>query len=290
MEKLQQPNGKKARLESPGVEVKQEVQEEGQSSGGGAATVAVEVAAPRVEVVVNVDKALLHCSLCAVTFKPPISQFQSKCYSCFQDGAYSRNKPLEDVVGSLRVPCTYDVCGCRAYVAYHNASEHKRECPWAPFACAEPGCAFAGSPPMLRDHLRDAHAWPVEKVRYSHPYDLRLPESQPRRLLYAEEDDGRVFLVSVGAHGGARHGAGVACVSAAAAAGPEYFCKMWAIGNPSPATGRVEFAMVEADVPSISSVPGDAATYAAPLSVPRSMLHGESMEMHLRLRIEKATK
>nr|TKW13180.1 hypothetical protein SEVIR_5G082301v2 [Setaria viridis] len=99
MEKLQQPNGKKARLESPGVEVKQEVQEEGQSSGGGAATVAVEVAAPRVEVVVNVDKALLHCSLCAVTFKPPISQFQVR----FTGRHYSQDPMLIPAFSSARL-------------------------------------------------------------------------------------------------------------------------------------------------------------------------------------------
>jgi E3 ubiquitin-protein ligase SIAH1 len=77
---------------------------------------------------------------------------------------------------------------------------------------------------------------------------------------------------------------------ATAAEGPEYFCKMWTTGNPSPATGRAEFAMVEAHVPSISSVHGDAAADEALLSVPRSMLHGESLEMHLCLRIEKAAK
>jgi E3 ubiquitin-protein ligase SIAH1 len=139
---------------------------------------------------------------------------------------------------------------------------------------------------MLRDHLRDAHAWPVDKIRYGRPHNVCLSESQPRRLLEldAEEDDGRVFFVSVGARG-----ATVACVRTAAAAGPQFSCKMWATGNPGPATGRVEMAIVEADVPSISSVPGDAAARdAVPLLVPRRMLHGASMEMHLSVRIEKA--
>ncbi|CAO2185419.1 unnamed protein product [Urochloa humidicola] len=265
--------------------MKQEVLEEVHPSGGAAATVTVEVAAPKVEeLVVRIDKAKLHCPRCAAPLKPPIFQFQceadhvacsachgllpkSKCYSCSQDGAYIRNTTLEDVVGWHKVACPYDIYGCQAYVTYHAASDHQRECPWAPCRCsAEPGCGFVGSPPMLRDHLRDAHAWPVDKLRYGAPCHLRLPASQPRRLLDAADDDGRVFLVSVGA----RHGAALACVSAATAAWPQYICKMWASGNPGPATGRVQVATAEADVPSISSVPADAdaAADAAPLSVP----------------------
>ncbi|RLN23811.1 hypothetical protein C2845_PM07G02550 [Panicum miliaceum] len=320
-------------VESPSVPVKQEVAEQGHSSGGASAmvAVAVEVTAPREELVLRIDKAKIHCPRCTVTLKPPIFQFQvclfsfhcyqqrhphiryfscvlmgeflqceaghlacsdchehlpkNKCYSCFLDGTYIRVPALEDHLLSARIPCPFGVHGCRAYVAYCEAGDHQRECPWAPCRCAEPGCTFVGSPPMLRDHLKDAHAWPVDKVRYGRAHSLRLPESQPRRrLLDAEEDDGRVFVVSVGARG-----ATVACVRAAAAR-PQYFCKMWATGNPGPATGRVEVAMVDADVRSISSVPGDAPADAVPLPVPRSMLHGAAMEMHLCVRIDKAPK
>ncbi|CAO2204868.1 unnamed protein product [Urochloa humidicola] len=194
------------------------------------------------------------------------------------------------MVQSIRIQCPNVAYGCGSYVAYHAAGDHRRSCPHAPCGCTEPGCGFLGSPPALRDHLRDAHAWPVDKLRYGAPCHLRLPASRPRRLLDAADDDGRVFLVSVGAHGGggARHAAAVACVRAAAA-GTQYSCKMWATGNAGAATGRVEIAMAEAEVPSISSVPGDAdaAADAAPLSVRRSMLHGESMEMDLSVRIEK---
>lgn len=211
---------------------------------------------------------------------------RNKCYLCFQDGANIRAPAVESYLLSDRILCPFDVYGCRFYVAYCEAGDHQRECPWAPCRCAEPGCFFVGSPPMLRDHLRDAHAWPVDKVRYGRSRNLRLPESQPRRLLDAE-DDGRVFLVFLGARG-----ATVACVraAAAAAAGPQYSCKMWATGNPGLATGRVEIAIVESDVPSISSVPGDASANAVPLPVPRRMLHGTSMEMHLSVSIHKEPK
>ncbi|CAO2185417.1 unnamed protein product [Urochloa humidicola] len=307
MEKVQQPTSKKARVESPIVGVKQELPEGEQPSGGAGAMVAMEVPAPIVEEhVVSVDKDKLHCPRCTLPLKPPIFQFhceaghvacstchgllpKNKCYSCHQDGAYGRSVVLEGIVRSARIKCPYHAYGCRSYATYNAAGEHQRECPWAPCSCAVPGCGFLGSPPMLRDHLRDAHAWPVDKVRYGRAHNLLLPESQPRRLLDAE-DDGRVFLVSAGAHG-ERHGAAVSCVrasTAAAAAGPRYYCKMWATGNLDPETGRVEVAAVETGVPSISSVPGGAAPAVAPLSVLRTMLHGESMEMHLSVKIGKA--
>ena len=86
MEKLQQqPNGKKARVETPSVPVKQEVAQEGPSSGGASAVVAMEVAAPRVELVVRIDKAKLHCPCCSVPLKIPIFQFQvCLCFHCYQ--------------------------------------------------------------------------------------------------------------------------------------------------------------------------------------------------------------
>ncbi|CAO2198750.1 unnamed protein product [Urochloa humidicola] len=271
--------------------------------------VAMEVAAPIVEVAVRIGKAKLHCPICKLPFKPPIFQCavghpvcgvchdqlpnKDRCFVCSLAGVYVRSTVLEDMVQSTRIRCPYDAYGCRSYVIYHAAGEHQGACPWAPCRCSEPGCGFVGSPPMLRDHLRDEHTWPVDKLRYGSAHHVRLPESQPRRLLDAEEEDGRVFLISAGTHGGgARRGVAVACLRAAAAAGPQYLCKMLVSGNLGPATGRVELVTVEADVPSISSVPADADAVAdaAPLSVPRSMLHGESMEMHLGVRIEKSKK
>ncbi|TVU22171.1 hypothetical protein EJB05_31853, partial [Eragrostis curvula] len=212
--------------------------------------------------------------------------------------SWGRNTPLENVVRTVRIQCPYHIYGCRSTVAYHEAGDHARECPCAPCRCAEPGCDFSGSPPMLLGHLEDSHSWPVQNIRYGKAYHLRLSESsEPRRLLAAE--DGGVFLAAVGAHG-ARHGASVVCVraNAAPAAGPQYTCKMLAIGNPGEITGCVETvpssaspvrAEAEVDVPSSSVPGGDApAAEAAPLSVRRTMLHGQFEEMRLRIRIDKS--
>ncbi|CAL4957840.1 unnamed protein product [Urochloa decumbens] len=294
-------SSKRAPVESPMDEVKEEILDRDEAATREGALVNMESATARVELTVRIDVAKLHCPICMLPFKPPIFQCLSghlacgvchdqhpnkgRCLACGLAGAYVRCTVAEDIIESIRIQCPYDAYGCRSYVTYHADRDHQHACPWAPCACAEPGCGFLGSPPMLRDHLRDAHAWPVDKVRYSRAHNLRLPASQPRCLLDAE-GDGRVFIVSTGAHGGGeRHGAAVSCVRASAAAGPRYYCKMWATGNLDPETGRVGVAMAETGVPSISSVPGGAAPAVAPLSVLRTMLHGESMEMHLSVKI-----
>jgi len=56
-------------------EVKQEV-EEGQATAGAGAMVAVQVAAPVVDLEVRIEKAKLDCPRCTMPFKPPIFQFQ----------------------------------------------------------------------------------------------------------------------------------------------------------------------------------------------------------------------
>ena len=207
---------------------------------------------------------------------------KDKCYACGHDGAYRRNTTLEDVVGWHRVICPNGAYGCQIYVPYHECGDHQRECPCAPCGCSESGCSFAGSPPMLRDHLRDEHGWPVDKIRYGSPQDLCLPESQRRRLLVAEED-GRVFLVvAVGAPGEC-HEVSLACLRANAAAEPQYTCRMRAMGKAAGAAGPLS-VMMKMEVPSCG-VPGKAAV--VPLVVHRKMLHGASSEIHLSVRIDE---
>ncbi|CAL4964911.1 unnamed protein product [Urochloa decumbens] len=191
-------SSKRALVKSPTDEVKEEVLDRDEAATGEGALVNMESATARVELTVRIDVAKLHCPICMLPFKPPIFQCLSghlacgvchdqhpnkgRCLACGLAGAYVRCTMVEDIIESIRIQCPYDAYGCRSYVTYHATSDdHQRACPWAPCACAEPGCGFLGSPPMLRDHLRDAHAWPVvDKVCYGRAHNLRLPASQTR--------------------------------------------------------------------------------------------------------------
>lgn len=221
-----------------------------------------------------------------------------QCHSCDDGGggggAYGPCPAMDAFVSNILVPCPHEAYGCRASVAYYLAADHGTACPHAPCACGEPGCAFLGSPPMLLAHLAaEPHRWPVDKVQYGEALRIRVPEAEPRRLLVAEEDGGErvfVFVLAVGDRAARAVPVTVACVRApgAAAAGPQFTCKMWANGGKSPASGKVESVLVDMEVPSAAAAGAVAADEEGTfLSVPRKMLHGASSQMHLSVRIEK---
>uniref|UniRef100_A0A0D3EJ26 Uncharacterized protein n=1 Tax=Oryza barthii TaxID=65489 RepID=A0A0D3EJ26_9ORYZ len=130
------------------------------------------------------------------------------------------------------------------------------------------------------------------EITYRAVHPLVVSASR-RRLLLAVRGDGdggaeqrRVFLLAVGAHGAAAT-VSVSCVRANAAAGPRYVCKVWTQAPPDAETGVKDTIMMEANVRSFS-VPGEVAMDdGTVLCVPPRMLHGASMEMPLRVRIDK---
>ncbi|CAM0909818.1 unnamed protein product [Alopecurus aequalis] len=126
------------------------------------------------------------------------------CETCEDgDGIFGPCPALDAVVSSARVACPHAACGL--FVIYHETGEHQNACPHAPCHCMEPGCGgFAASPAALAGHLAAVHAVPVRNVKYGTVSRLQVPVSVPRLLLVAE-DDGRVFLLTVGALGGAEH-------------------------------------------------------------------------------------
>ncbi|CAL4951145.1 unnamed protein product [Urochloa decumbens] len=317
MGKTQQQSSRKARVESLMAPAKPEVQleEEDEATAEDAhAPVAVEGPAAGVEITVRMSKARLHCPVCTLPLKPPIFQClfghlacgtcrnqlpdTGRCFVCGHVGAYGRSAALEDMVRTTRILCPYDAYGCGSYVTYYAAAEHQHACPHAPCLCSETGCGgFAGTQAALRDHLRDAHSWPVDAVRYGVALQLRVPESDPaqhRRILVAggEEGDGAVFFLAVGALGDAPlRVVSLVCArpAGAAAAGPRYACRLRATGpaDNGCAGGEAESVVAEMAVPS-SAAPGEASVEeVASLVVLRRMLHGPSQEMRISVRIDR---
>ncbi|KAL6847788.1 hypothetical protein ACP4OV_021916 [Aristida adscensionis] len=228
-----QSSSKKARVEP----------NNGEAEAGAGALVAVAGAVAQVELTVRIDKAKLHCPICKLPFKPPIFQFQceaghlacstchgelpkDQCYACHHAGAYRRNTTLEDVVGWPRVPCAYSAYGCRSYVTYHEAGEHRRECPCAPCGCPEPGCGFVGSPPALRGHVGAVHR-PVLVVRYGQEFSLAFAAAQRWQAL-AAQGDGSLFVVSLGARGADTAAVSLVCLRANGGGGAaaQYTCRV----------------------------------------------------------------
>ncbi|CAO2174416.1 unnamed protein product [Urochloa humidicola] len=241
----QQSSSKKARVEGPGD--RQNAQGGAASNSTAGAMVSTEASTARTAALaVLMDMDMLHCPLCNDPFKTPIFQFQcagghlvcSKChtdlpkdvcYQCGHDGAYMRCVPVENILGRVRVICPYEEFGCRTYVVYNESEGHQRQCPFAPCGCPERGCPFQGTPAMLRAHVAAEHplSGPVLAFRYGLEWNLTMgPANHHWKVIFGQED-GSVFLVSLGAVG-----AGVAvtlvCVRAngGATATQQYTCNV----------------------------------------------------------------
>jgi E3 ubiquitin-protein ligase SIAH1 len=211
----------------------------------------------------------------------------NRCHACDHGGVYGRCVAMDAVVRAARAPCPYDRHGCPSYLAYHDLGSHQSVCPYAPCSCTEPGCVFAGPPAALLGHLIGAHSWPVRSIRYGKVLRLRVPVSEPPRVLLVEEGDGRVFLLS----GLVCRSVSLVCVRANEAAGPPYTCKLWADAPPDVATGKENSLLMDSTVTS-SAAPGQVAMEEVMfLDVPPVMLHGAgaSKEMLLRVRIDKSS-
>ncbi|CAO2198747.1 unnamed protein product [Urochloa humidicola] len=210
-------SSKKARVEGPGG-----AEGDAAANSAAGAMVPTEAAAARTPALaVLMDRVALHCPRCNDPFETPIFQFQcvgghlvcSKChadlptrdvcYQCGHDGAYVRCVPLENILGCVRIICPYEEFGCRTYVVYKELEGHQRQCPFAPCGCPERGCPFQGTPAMLRAHVAAEHplSGPILAFRYGLEWNLIMgPAKQHWKVIFGQED-GSVFLVSLGAVG-----------------------------------------------------------------------------------------
>jgi E3 ubiquitin-protein ligase SIAH1 len=195
------------------------------------------------------------------------------CCACIGAGANSRCRACngapasftlcsddyqEILVGAHRVPCPYKAYGCRLYVSYLTADEHRRACPDMPCSCSEPaaGCdgGFLGSPRTLHGHLTGPlHSWPTTTIEYSKTHTIDVTE---RRHLLLSEGEGRVFVLAVAEDSAAgMTNVSLMCLRsrAAAAAGPHYKTRLWSHVPRDPVTGVEEQLQAEALVVSRGS-------------------------------------
>uniref|UniRef100_A0A8R7TQP4 SIAH-type domain-containing protein n=2 Tax=Triticum urartu TaxID=4572 RepID=A0A8R7TQP4_TRIUA len=113
---------------------------------------------------------------------PCAANLASKCPAC--DGAYERDEGAYGYLLAVRVPCPNQAYGCRSSVVYCMAGDHRLVCPHKTCRCPEPGCGFLATPPALRVHLAERHAWPVTNIAYGSVLEVQMqPAEQGQRLL-----------------------------------------------------------------------------------------------------------
>ncbi|XBI23819.1 hypothetical protein VPH35_048991 [Triticum aestivum] len=262
----------------------------------------------------DLPKKLFHCAACRAPLKPPVFKREhfvcracsgddddgdgdggatKHCGPCGHGVSYTHSEFMDGVVSAYKVPCPYKKHGCPSSIVYHAAADHKAKCAHAPCYCFECTPPFEGSPADLLRHLTapsGKHSWLTDKIKYesSHPLVVQVPSGDYRCLLVAE--DGCVFLLAVDAGKGAAGGrpVNVVCVRGNADTRPLYTGVLWVDGPPAAAGHLRGSVQVKGDVASCS-VPGEVDMEQGWLHahVNPNMLHGESGEVHPRLRVTK---
>ncbi|CAL4977528.1 unnamed protein product [Urochloa decumbens] len=285
--------------EGPRGEEAQQVGEAGRGAGAGA------VVAMEEQIDFRMGLSLFRCRACLLPLKPPTFKCAdghivcatcraSHALACGGGATYAACPDADAFVRDAKVPCAFAEHGCASYVAYYQAADHERACPWAPCHCPDPGCDAFTSPARLLEHFRAEHpSWPITSVAYGRATKLALPapQAQGLHLLVGKDNDRRVFLVSASALGPAM-AVSVACVRAkgdAAAGVPQFDCKLW-VEYPRD-SGNV--ALLAFPVPSSDLSAGfSAAERGRFLAVPPDMMAKEDAPggeaPDLMIRIEKA--
>ena len=197
-----------------------------------------------------------------------------------------RNTAVDSVLSSVRVECPHE--GRGLYVTYHKLAEHQSVCPLAPCKCPVPVCGYEGPPPALSHHISTVHPMHVHMIQYGKVLQLQVPLSEPRLLLFAEEDGSAFFLVG-GVHDiGAPIVVSVVCIRAGASPLPHYMAKLWANGPLGKAKGTTGAAKADMEV-TRSKDPGDVDVQELTfLTVPPKLLAGAKL-VSLHIQIDKLT-
>ena len=94
-----------------------------------------------------------------------------------------------------------------------------------------PVYGYEGPSSALYHHISNAHPMPVHRIQYGKVLELQVPLSEPRLLLFAEEDRCAFFLVGGVLDIGAPIAMLVVCIRAGASLLPHYMAKLWANGR-----------------------------------------------------------
>ncbi|XP_020154081.1 putative E3 ubiquitin-protein ligase SINA-like 6 [Aegilops tauschii subsp. strangulata] len=251
---------------------------------------------------VSMDLTLLHCPLSLRPLKPPVYECkgghlacavcrgecpenQRQCQKCDRGGSFDvRNTAMDAVLSSVRVECLHE--GCGLYVTYHKLADHQSVCPLAPCKCPMPICGYEGPPSALSYHISTVHPMPVHRIQYGKVLYLQVPVSEPRLLLFAEED-GRAFILVGGMLDiGAPITVSIVCIRAGASPLPHYMAKLWANGSPGEPKVRTHAIKVEIKVTS-SKDPDDVVVQELTFfAVPPKLLAGAGLSKTVSLHIQ----
>ncbi|KAL6626631.1 hypothetical protein ACP70R_030357 [Stipagrostis hirtigluma subsp. patula] len=278
--------------EKPGQERRVQIGAE-MVGGGGEAAVAGRRSDH--EILVKMDAQLLDCSICFDPLKPPIYQCEvghvicfacrgklcNTCPSCGRGIGYCRCFALEQMVDSIKAPCTYANYGCDQFITYYQKEKHEKTCMHAPCFCPEDGCSFRGSTGSLLDHFVTKHQWSPTMFHYDKTLRISIPRRR-RFTLFVAVDRSMFLLVNTSSDIG--NALTTVCIRPHES-GSSYSSKISAVHRVVGDKGRYVFQM-DPHVSS-SSLYGGVQLGRFFLLVPPELVDESTDELTINLRVEK---
>ena len=129
---------------------------------------------------------------------------------------------------------------------------------------------------------------PVHRIQYGKALKLQVPLSEPRLLLFAEEDGRAFFSVGGVLDIGAPIAVSVVCIRAGSSPLPHHVAKLWANGPPGEPKGRTDVVKVEMEVTS-SKDPSDVIVQELTFFTVPPKLLARAKLVSLHIQIEKLT-
>ena len=151
-----------------------------------------------------------------------------------------------------------------------------------------PVCGCEGPPPALSHHISTVHPMPVHRIQYGKALQLQVPLSEPRLLLFAEEDRRAFFLVGGVLDIGAPIAVSVVCIRAGASPLPHYVAKLWENGPLGVRKGPTNTVKVEMEVTSSKDPDNVVVQELTFFTVPPKLLAGAKL-VSLHIQIDKLT-
>ena len=129
---------------------------------------------------------------------------------------------------------------------------------------------------------------PVHRIQYGKVLQLQVPLSDPRLLLFAEEDGHAFFLAGEVLDVGTPIAVPVVCIREGASPLPHYVAKLWANGPPGEPKGMTNAVEVEMEVTSSKDPGGIDVQELTFLTVPPKLLAGAKL-VSLHIQMNKLT-
>lgn len=105
------------------------------------------------------------CSSCCCKIK-------NVCPSCSLSVGYIRCRAIENVLESIKIPCTNIKYGCKETTSYSKKHAHELMCIHEPCSCPHRGCDFVASSKLLYLHYYNTHTHSGIPFNYSVPFTV----------------------------------------------------------------------------------------------------------------------